>query len=112
MHLDTEKLIIDRRKITDYLLNSNHPDGRSKCNFFLSVGFEINNPDQLLEALEAHPEVNAVLKTVTTPHGKKHVVECYFKNPNNANYCIRTIWLEKNKDEILFVTAYPNPSRN
>lgn len=40
---------VDRQKIADYLLNSAHPDNGGKANFFLGLGFTVENGKCSLE---------------------------------------------------------------
>ena len=43
--------IVERHKIVDSLLNSAHPDNGGKAQFFESLGFSLDNPEQLVTAL-------------------------------------------------------------
>ena len=45
---------IDKKKLTQYLLNSDHPDGASKAKLFLGNGFRRSEPELLAEALVTH----------------------------------------------------------
>src|SRR5260370_19325725 len=68
--LPNEQLaIIDRRKITDYLLASGHPTGRAKAAFFRSFGFTAAAWQRLRDALLDHAHSAAIVSTVDTQFG-------------------------------------------
>lgn len=48
------ELIVERRKIVDYLLCATHPDGVSKAKFFASLGFDAGHWQDLAAALVEH----------------------------------------------------------
>src|SRR3712207_9501220 len=81
-------------KITAYLLNEFHADGKSKCAFFKLFGFSPENPGHLASALRAHAMDRAVTKTVATVFGTRYVVECSLRSPDGRNPCIVSIWQE------------------
>jgi hypothetical protein len=39
---DAERAIVSRKKIQDYLLNEEHPDGGSKAVWFASLGYGLH----------------------------------------------------------------------
>ena len=49
--------VVDRGKVVDYLLNEAHPDNGGKARFFVSLGFSRENPERLMEALRASPNM-------------------------------------------------------
>ena len=48
---NVQKALVEKKKITGYLLNVAHPDGAGKSRFFSSLGFTIDNWQQLADAL-------------------------------------------------------------
>jgi hypothetical protein len=52
---DGERAIIDPEKLRDYVLSRVHPVGRFKAAFFASLGYEIDNWQDLDRALRAAP---------------------------------------------------------
>ena len=60
------KAMIDRRKITHYLLARDHPTGRAKAAFFESLGFHPDWPEVLEMRLLIHAHENAVSHTIET----------------------------------------------
>jgi hypothetical protein len=100
--------VIDPRKVTHYLLAADHPQGGPKCKFFLSFGFHIQKPDELIAALMQHPVDSHVKETVTIPHGKRFIVECNLRSPDARNPCIRSVWQQDNGDTTArLITALP-----
>jgi hypothetical protein len=45
--------VVERRKITEYLLNPTHPDNGGKASFFAALGFDVERWELLAEALRA-----------------------------------------------------------
>jgi hypothetical protein len=53
-----ENAILPDRKSTEYLLNQEHPRGRSKARFLARFGFEFDELDVIRAALVAHAEAD------------------------------------------------------
>jgi hypothetical protein len=51
---DGVKVLVEERKVRDYLLSSTHPIARLKAAFFGTLGFGPENPRDLENALEEH----------------------------------------------------------
>lgn len=70
-----ERAFIEREKLTDYLLSTEHPTGSKKARVFAAIGYDLRNIElferRLLEAARTH-RVAAVLSTA---HGTKYVLE-------------------------------------
>ena len=54
--------VVDREKITDYLLNPGHRYGASKARFFVQFGFHLDDWQELADALLEHGRAHAVSK--------------------------------------------------
>jgi len=65
-----------RAKITEYLLNENHPVGGGKAAFFFRFGFSAERWHVLAAALDDHPIRNPVENETVTAFGTKHLVRC------------------------------------
>ena len=50
---NAEKAVIERRKLTEYLLSETHPTGRFKAQFFKKLGFKRANVEQFEEWLRS-----------------------------------------------------------
>jgi hypothetical protein len=102
-----EESCIPLAKITEYLLNENHPIGSHKAAFFESFCF--SNSQLLVEALLNHAIEREVNKETETPFGTKYELICELKTPDNRNPCIVSVWIINNGETIpKLITAYPN----
>lgn len=116
--------IVEDRKIREYLLNLEHPEGGGKANFFISKGFNMDNIEDFRVMLLSHAHHNAVKKIETNKYTTKYVIEGpanYLMEhivlssegqqekqliPNKIN--LRTVWSIVNGTNIpKLVTAYP-----
>ena len=97
---------ISSQKLTGYLLNMEHPDGRSKAAFLLKNGF--GEPESLrlalLQLITNHP----VTQQRHTIYGTKYVVDGLLISPQGKEVSVRTVWIVLQELSICtFVTAYP-----
>ena len=67
--------VVDRRKITDYLLSGRHPDGRSKAAFFSGFGFRTTRWRTFAEALRAHGRNGTVTGLTESAYGARYNVD-------------------------------------
>lgn len=103
-----ERAIIDSRKITHYLLSTDHPVGRAKSQFFRHVGFSHDRPDQLMSALREMACSGIVLDRVETVFGNKCIVDRELETPAGWSVKVLSIWIvRKSGYPPRFVTAYP-----
>jgi hypothetical protein len=108
MKLAESNLYIDAQKINNYLLNINHPDGRSKAKLLVNSGFDINRGEQLENVIRNHASSNEVKEIITTRFGEKYVIEGFINTPKGSLLSIRSIWVkELSSQNIKFVTLYP-----
>lgn len=91
---------IDRRKLTEYLLNRDHPDAKGKSAFFRGqFGADWR---QLRTALRQHA-TGPVVDTEETRHGTTYVVEDQL-----AEVLVRSVWMIRTGESVpRLVTAYP-----
>ena len=105
---NSDRAVIAKSKITDYLLSFTHPYGRSKAKFFAQLGFSAANWRDLETALRRLATDSEVTTASPTPYGKKYVIDGRLSAPRNASATIRTVWfVETGEDIPQFVTAYP-----
>lgn len=99
--------LIEKRKLTHYLLSLTDEDGKPKAEYFRKVGFnEINLKDfeRALLAVVSHNEVKTVEKY---KFGVKYVVEGLLEPPTGKKFMVRTIWsIDKGEKKPRLVTAY------
>lgn len=100
---------VDEAKILDYLLNADHPEGRSKAGFFMAMGFASHNWEDLRRALLRAPIHGVQVDTETTRYGDKAVFIHEIHGPNGVNRLVRTVWFRASSDVgWRLVSAYPD----
>lgn len=111
--------IVEDKKIKAYLLNLDHPKGRSKAKFFIAQGFTIDNIELFRSMLLRHGRLNTVTKTETNAYGTKYIIEGVATYPDNIvatagirkkvlRFNLRTVWsiaVDANVPKL--VSAYP-----
>ena len=98
-------LLVDREKITDYLLNPQHRYGASKARFFSSFGFSLEVWEILALALRDQHEVRNVHDTI---FGPRYEVDGWLKTPDGREPNVRTVWqLDHGSVAPRLITAYP-----
>lgn len=105
---DIDQARVSEVKIKEYLLSETHPDGREKAAFFTRFGFSVAEWEQLAQALLRHAATNEVIRTSTTRHGMKYVIEGRLFTLDGRNPLVRTVWIiEEGKVGAHLITAYP-----
>ena len=101
---------IDQSKVVEYLLNHEHPDGRSKAAFFERFGFRAADWQQLADALRNQAIESPVANRVQSPHGTRYVIDGPISTPANEQPYVRTVWIADRMTTPVIprlVTAYP-----
>lgn len=99
---------IEPAKLTEYLLNPDHPEGAGKAAFFTRMGYTRANPSALERDLLQIARTGVATETIVTHYGTKYVVDGGAMSPNGRVFVIRTVWLMQ--PETIgphLVTAYP-----
>jgi hypothetical protein len=100
--------VVDREKITEYLLNTKHRFGASKARFFGEFGFDSGSWETLAQALCEHAQQHEVSRTVETPFGPRYQVDGELKAPDGRAPMLRTVWqLDYGEVAPRLITAYP-----
>lgn len=103
--------IIERHKVTDYLMNPAHPDNGGKAQFFESLGFSGENPEALVQALEIVAKTGDIVEGVESIHGEKYVVDGSLSSQTEESRrrTVRTVWIidRGGSEAPRLVTAYP-----
>lgn len=86
-----DQAIIELRKLSDYLLNQNHPQGGGKAKFLARFGFTLERPEVLRAALLAHAINHDVSSCHTTAFGTMLEVEGELDTPSGRRPLIRTV---------------------
>ena len=99
---------VDPEKITDYLLSTSHPDGRTKAEFFTRFGFQSEDWQALGEALRKHGASNQVTGIVESAYGTRYSVDGELETPDGRTPVVRTVWIIDAGDSTpRLITAYP-----
>lgn len=100
--------LVEVKKVVDYLLNADHPDGRSKAKFFTARGFSVGNVAVMQAALRTQGQENLVTKITSHPWGARYQVDCHCPTPDGVNPCIRTVWEVETPEACpRLITAHP-----
>lgn len=105
---NSDKAIIPKEKLIDYLLSETHPVGSSKAKFFRGLGFNETNVGLLAKLLLHIAQTNDVKNVRKLAYGTNYSIEGIVKTPNGKTITIITVWfipIEKSRPS--FVTAYP-----
>lgn len=106
---NADKLVVEREKLVDYLLNPAHPDNGGKAQFFEKLGFRRAEWRVLAEAFRALGSQAPVAQSVKSAHGQKYVVVGRIESPAGKSPSVRTIWIvDSGSATARLVTAYPH----
>lgn len=106
--LHVEQAYVPEEKITHYLLNVNHDEGRGKALFFLRMGFSVEKWEELAQALVLHAHENEMVKEEVTRFGTRYVVEGELTTPNEHTIRLRSVWfVSTHTSAPRLITAYP-----
>jgi hypothetical protein len=110
---NAHRAIISERKILEYLLNPDHPDGSPKAAFFAAMGYGPANWRALRRSLEVVAYTGQVRAVTATRHGQKYKIDGVMSVPRGGTAKITTIWIiDTDAVEPRFVTAYPAEERD
>jgi len=99
---------ISREKITEYLLNPLHPDGAGKAQFFIALGFTVEEYLVLADALRQLAADFPVVKSTQSRYGIKYVVDGELQTPIGKTPTLRTVWIiDDGAETPRLITAYP-----
>ena len=104
--------VVPPRKLTEYLLNPAHPQGRTKAAFFLAHGFALEEPERLAEALIAQARTAPEMSRRPGLRGTKLAFTGPLETPSGKRPWVVSVWyLEEGSDTARLVTAYPHRGR-
>jgi hypothetical protein len=105
---NSDRALVEREKIVEYLLNPAHQYGASKASFFTRLGFSNENWEELAKALCEHGRLHQIVAVHETGFGPRYVVESEIETPSGRRSCVRTIWqFDKGAVAPRLITAYP-----
>ncbi|MEO6197806.1 MAG: DUF6883 domain-containing protein [Dehalococcoidia bacterium] len=100
--------VIPPAKLRDYLLSPAHPDGRSKAQFFRSLGFLQEDWVALGRALEDQHLVLPAQEIERNPFGRKFAIVGPLIGPNGNIAGVKSVWIIRNGEDFpRLLTAYP-----
>ena len=106
--IDFDRTIIEDRKITDYLMNEEHPRGKNKAIVFMSRGFSKERVVEFKNRLVQHAKENKIILREETIFGAMYIIEGKINAPEGRVLNIRSVWIVENRQNFpKFVTAYP-----
>ena len=101
--------VVEREKITGYLLNPAHPDNGGKAAFFQALGFSRDDWQTLTAAFRRLAVTAEVSHTVESAHGEKYIVDARIEMPSGRLPLVRSVWVvDRGFDAPRLVTAYPH----
>lgn len=107
---EAEAAIVEAVKVSKYLLDVHHSDGGPKAAFLLTMGFRVDSPDALVQALlEQVRDYDA--REVATQFGKRYIVDAPIRTPSGRTPWMRTVWEVKDGPPRL-ITAFPTQVRS
>ncbi|MBI4312806.1 MAG: hypothetical protein HY681_13650 [Chloroflexi bacterium] len=99
---------IPPEKLWEYLLNLEHPVGGPKAQWFVSMGYDPDDPRRLEADLLAMIRRAEGYSAEMTAYGVKYVAEGSLTVPIGRRVNILTVWiLDSGATAPRFVTAYP-----
>jgi hypothetical protein len=101
-------LVVEREKITEYLLNPSHIRGGAKARFFVEFGFERERWEILAAALQKHGAQNQITTVVETGFGPRYTVTGSLTTPSGNQPNVITVWqMDHGSVAPRLITAYP-----
>jgi len=99
---------IEKSKITDYLLNERHPQGKAKALWFQSHGFHRKKWRVLSNSIRALLENRESEVMTKSPFGYRIVIRGTIPTPQGNTVRIITVW-QRDRQALAprLITAYP-----
>ena len=93
-----DDVLIEERKVLEYLLSRSHPVGRFKARLFAALGFESTNVAAFIAELRRIAAVSEVSEVIDTPFGRKYEVPGELKGPF-GELPVVTVWFQEGGQE-------------
>jgi hypothetical protein len=102
------RVIVDERKIREYLVSPSHPVGRFKAKFFAGLGFGPENWQELAAALADVAAKGEAPLVEDSGHGRKYLVSWGLTGPQGRSADVVSVWIVRVGDDTpRLVTVYP-----
>ena len=103
-----DSLVVERDKITAYLLNPSHRYGAGKARFFSAFGFNAGQWEVLADACREHGRTHEVMLARETGFGPRYTVEGEMNTPSGRRPRVRTVWqMDHGAIAPRLISAYP-----
>jgi hypothetical protein len=105
------RAVLDPVKLRDYLLSHEHPIGRTKAEFFGSLGFS-QGEWPLLEAALREIVLEEATPGQVSVYGQKYESHAIMQGPNGRRAHVTVVWIVRTGEDFpRLVTAYPGSRR-
>ncbi len=105
---NAERLIVEREKILEYLLNPLHRYGAAKERFFTAFGFRVDSWQILADTLREHGRTREIVRAYETGFGPRFIVEGELNAPDGRRPRVRSVWqFDEGTIAPRLITAYP-----
>lgn len=105
---EQHEFVCKEAKIKSYLLNLEHPNGKSKAKFFLEyLGIEQEDWRYLADQICGGMETAVLYRVSNNPYGVTHGAYIEINGRNGRTALIETGWIIEGDKSASFVTAYP-----
>ena len=106
---NADSAFVSPEKLSSYLLNLAHPVGGPKARWFISVGYDPDDPDQLEADLLGIVRGGSDFVVEDTRFGVTYAVMGPVTCPNGQRITLRTVWIAESRERApRLVTAYPD----
>lgn len=104
---DAERAVVPEEKIRDYLLNLNHPVGGPKAAWFASIGYRIEDWEDLADDLLMLARNVEDFLAKPSAFGVKYEVRGQIGRPGHRPAEVVTVWIVEGNCSPRMITAYP-----
>lgn len=105
---DAKSAYVPHEKLSEYLLNEQHPVGGSKAKWFRSLGYDPADGGVLGHDLLTLIQTTEDYVEKSSSFGTKYIVSGKILTPNGVDANVTTVWIVELADkQPRLVTAYP-----
>jgi hypothetical protein len=104
---DAENAVVSEAKVRDYLLNANHPVGGPKAAWFASIGYTVDNWEDLADDLLRLARTAEDFVSKPSRFGAKYEMSGRIGRPGHRPADVMTVWIVEENGLPRLVTAYP-----
>lgn len=98
MKLLPDKIIIEAKKLRDYLLDPTHPEGSTKARYLSEIGYNQENYHTLEVDLRNQHLTCDVQPGQVSIYGVKYEIVAPLVGPNGKKRIIRSVWMIRKGD--------------